>query len=409
MHMKEPGKNKKKVLLTGASGSMGYVAFKELWARRDHYDIVLLLLPNKTEKKLFRPFEYKMGIKSIPGKGVVENNEFKIVWGDLTDYDDVQKAVDGVDHVLHPAALVAPKADHNPVLAKKINTGGTENIIKAIKSQPNGAENITLVYVGSVACYGDRLPPSALLRTGDPIMPSVFDFYATTKIAAERAVIESGIKHWVSLRQTYICTPDTLSLWDPIMFHMPIESHVEMNTHEDSGYGLVQSLEQDLDSDFWCRVYNQAGGPSCRFIYHDYLEEMIKLLGLGDYKKILDRNWFCLRNVHCGWFADSHILNDYLGHWRQSLQDHYYHIKEALPWYVSLGKLVPKTVIKKLFMERLANRKQGPQYWVKKPELMPNSIKAFYGSLQKYKDMGCKEWKLPKTYLVLQIIFQGHD
>jgi len=36
---------KKKVLLTGASGSMEGTAFKELLNRRDKYDIVLLLRP----------------------------------------------------------------------------------------------------------------------------------------------------------------------------------------------------------------------------------------------------------------------------------------------------------------------------------------------------------------------------
>ena len=36
--------------------------------------------------------------------------------------------------------------------------------------------------------------------------PSVGDFYATTKMAAERALIESGLKYWVSIRQTYIAT-----------------------------------------------------------------------------------------------------------------------------------------------------------------------------------------------------------
>ena len=46
------------VLLLGASGSMGFVAFKELWSRLDDkgerkYDIVLLLRPSEKNKKLF--------------------------------------------------------------------------------------------------------------------------------------------------------------------------------------------------------------------------------------------------------------------------------------------------------------------------------------------------------------------
>jgi hypothetical protein len=193
------------------------------------------------------------------------------------------------------------------------------------------------------------------------------------------------------------------------MFHMPIESRIEMNTHIDSGYGLVQTLEQDLDSDFWCRIYNQSSGPSCRFIYLDYIEKLVKLLGLGDYKKIMDRNWFCLRNFHCGWYADADVLNEYLGHWCQSTQNHYEHIKDALPWYISLARLVPKSLIKKMFMERLVNRREGPQYWIKNPDKMPNSIKAFFGSLEKYKEMGEWGWKMPQTDAESVILDHGYD
>jgi len=402
---------KRKVLLTGASGSMGHEAFKELWRRRDKYDIVLLLLPIKHDKRLFKTYEAEVGIKSIPGKGVVEskNGELKIVWGDLTNYDVVLKAVEGVDHVLHSAALVAPTADHNPALAKKINLGSSLNIIKAIKEQPNGAECITMVSVGSVAVYGDRLPPVALIRAGDPIMPCIFDFYAVSKIAAERVLIESDIKHWVSIRQSYIAIPDAMSLMDPIMFHQPIEQRIEMCTKADAGYGLIQTLEQDLDSDFWCRVYNQSGGPSCRFIYLDYIDKMMRLLGIGDFRKVIDRNWFCLRNFHDAWFADAHILNECLGHWRETLQDHLNQVKGAAPWYVNSAKFTPKWMIKNFVMKRMANRKDGPLYWVKHPDEMPNRIKAFYGSLEKWKEMDGWDWKLPDPDAESHLLHYGYD
>jgi len=83
---------KKKVLLTGASGSMGGEAFKVLLGRKDKYDIVLLLRPSNKNKKGFAKHANQEGIK--------------IVWGDLINPDDVLLAVDGVDHVLHAAALL---------------------------------------------------------------------------------------------------------------------------------------------------------------------------------------------------------------------------------------------------------------------------------------------------------------
>ncbi len=163
---------KKRVLLTGASGSMGGEAFKELLQRRDKCDIVLILRPSKPNREAFGKYDGQPGVT--------------IVWGDLCNPNDVLKAVTGVDHVLHPAALIAPEADSKPRQCRQVNFGGTQNIIAAIKKQPNNGDGIRFVYIGSVAEYGDRLPPIHWIRVGDPLKPSVGDYYATTKIAAEK-------------------------------------------------------------------------------------------------------------------------------------------------------------------------------------------------------------------------------
>lgn len=356
---------KKKVLLTGASGSMGGEAFKELLRRRDKYDIVILLRPTKQEKRDFRQYENQDG--------------FRVVWGDLQNPDDVLEAVNGVDHVLHPAAFIAPAADYNPSLANKINLGGTENIVAAIKKQPNNGDDIRFVYICSVAAYGDRLPPIHMVKVGDPLKPSVGDFYATTKVAAERAVIESGLKYWVSMRQTYIAIPNALSLLDPILFHQPVNTHIELITKEDAGYGLVQTLE--APGEFYGRVYNMGGGSSCRVVYKDYLERMMRIFGLGDYRKIMPLNWFALRNFHCCWYEDSWVLNEYLGHWRHSLEDHYRQVEDAIPWYLKSGARMAPTAIVKAFMKRMAD----PLKWIENNE--EEKIKAFFGSREAWENI----------------------
>ncbi len=112
-------------------------------------------------RKIGNIFTEYLGAKSSVSshKGVSECDGLKIVWGDLINADDVLRAVDGCDFVLHPAALISPAADHDPWMAKKVNLDGTKNIIDAIKKQPNKGDGIKFVYVGSVAEYGDRLPP----------------------------------------------------------------------------------------------------------------------------------------------------------------------------------------------------------------------------------------------------------
>jgi len=353
------------ILLTGASGSMGGEAFLELQRRRETLGTRLLLRPSKVNKKKFAPYAGRKGVE--------------IVWGDLTDPDDVLRAVEGVDAVLHPAAMISPAADRAPELARRINVGGTVNLINAIKAQPDGAANIPLVYVGSVAQYGDRLPPIEWINVGDPLKPSVHDYYALTKMEAETAVIESGLRYWASLRQTYIAIPNTLSLLDPILFHQPLDQRIELITARDAGYGLVQTI--DAPEAFWGRVYNMSGGPDCRVSYADYMGRVFSLLGLGSHQQIFERNWFALKNFHCGYYQDSHELHAFTGHFRDSLDDHLKQLDGAFPRWMRIGgSLCPKSLIK-LYMKRMAE----PLQWIE--EGNHAYVEAFFGTREAWESI----------------------
>jgi nucleoside-diphosphate-sugar epimerase len=396
--------SKLKVFLAGASGSMGFQAFKELWNRTDSngqrkYDIILLQRPSQKNKTLFLEYEKICDIASIPGKGIVENNGLKIVWGDATNYEDVLEAVTGVDWVLCPMAFISPAADHNPKMAKAVNTTAIEYIVKAIEAQPNGAEHIKFIYTGSVAETGDRLPPIHWGRIGDPMKPSVFDFYATTKIMGERAVCESNIMHWASLRQTFIMIPDVMSLQDPIMFHQPINSFMENNTSEDAGRGLINCLDIPDDSDFWQRSYNMAGGPSCRMIFLDFMNITYKMLGLN-VNNVCERNWFALRNFHMQYFEDSHELDKYIHNWGDTLEDYTKRVWDNLPGYMKLtAKLCKKFsfVRKKVekitynLLKKMAMKPDGTLSWYHNRNDM--RISSFYGSYEKFEAI--PDWDAP--------------
>ncbi|MHA1380117.1 MAG: NAD-dependent epimerase/dehydratase family protein [Candidatus Helarchaeota archaeon] len=384
--------SKQKVFLPGASGSMGYQAFLELWKLRDQYNIVLLQRPSKKNKDLFAPYEKQCGIDSIPGRGVVENAGFKIVWGDITIYEDVEEACKGIDWCLCPMAFVSPEADRNPEMSKAVNTDGIKNIIKAIEIQPNGAEHIKFIYIGTVATTGDRLPPIQVGRVGDPMKPSVFDFYATTKIRGERALCESSIKHWATFRQTFILVPEIMALQDPIMFHQPINSYMETNTSQDAGRGLIDCLKIPDDSGFWRRCYNMSGGPSCRIIFLDFMNIAYKMLGM-DYRKVMERKWFALRNFHMQFFEDSYILNEYIHNWNETMDDYKKRMKKNLPKglkivakmnkFPPLRRLVQWATKRRL--KNLAERKDGTLGWYN--NRMDMRISAFFGSYEKMENI----------------------
>jgi hypothetical protein len=258
-------------------------------------------------------------------------------------------------------------------MARRVNAGGMRNLIEAIRKQPKGPEEIRFVNVGSIAQYGDRLPPTEWIRAGDPLMPSVFDYYALTKCEAERSLIESGIKHWASMRQTYIAIPDALSLMDPILFHQPIDQRIELITDRDAGFGLVQCL--DVPSEFWRRVYNMAGGPKCRVRFYDYMDRMMgDIFGGGDFRKIYDRNWFALRNFHCGYYEDSEELNQYTGHFRDTLEDHFRQVENAVPRIMKLASKITPSFVTKAVLRRMAE----PLDWIQQNNTA--RIEAFFGS-----------------------------
>jgi len=389
---------KEKLCLFGASGTMGHEAFKELWGKRKKYDIVLLLRPSEKNRELFRRFVKEDGIETMPGKGVAEGSEFRIVWGDATNYADVAEAIKGVDWVLDAMAFISPQADYYPEMAKAVNTDGIKNIVRAIQAQPNGAEHIKLVYTGTVAATGDRLQEIHWGRVGDPLKPSIFDFYAVTKIAGERAVLESNIEHWASLRMTYIMPMDYkefVSLRDPIMFHQPIDSFMENITSRDAGYGLVRCLDIPDDSDFWRRVYNMGGGPSMRCTAYDYMNKTFQLYGLSGIEACTERTWFALRNFHMQYFEDSYILDEYLHYWRDSLDVYWQELYESMPLQMKqlasecknnpdLRKKVEKTTYH-LLRDLVENHRNGTMYWYKNKCDM--RITAFYKDYKTFESL----------------------
>lgn len=369
----------KRVAITGASGSMGYAAYLELMKHPDQYQITLLVRPSKKNIKLFK--------KHIPQKsnlkeGVVTEKEgVKIVWGSVTQLNTVRKMVENADIIINMAAIIPPRALDSKKRTDEVNIGGVQNIVTAIQEIEGGSNRIKLITISSVAVYGDRLPPYHMIQVGDPIFPSIGDFYALTKVAAERIVIESGLRYWAVIRQTFITIPNLFSLMDPIMYHQPIDQHIEPITSEDAGFGIVNCI--DAPDPFWRNIYNMSGGENFRVVYHEFLNRMFSLFGLNSYK-CMQRNWFALRNFHCGWYKieDSKRLEQYAHHQRDSYDDFFQKVAKRTPSIFKLAKIVPPLFVR-CFMRLYAQ----PLKWVKHPEKYPSFLSAYFGNQLKWKQI----------------------
>lgn len=360
-------KMKKTVFLTGATGNMGWAGFQELYKRKDRFDIRLLARDSDKNRKMLKKY--------------LSDPSVTVVWGDLTCYEDVLQGVSGSDYVLHVGGMVSPAADYYPEKTLKVNVTAAENVVKAVLAQPN-KDDMKVVYIGSVAQYGDRNPPHHWGTVDDPQVPAKFDMYALSKIRSEEIFAQAGLKKWVSLRQSGILYPGILKVVNPTAFHVPVRGVLEWATIEDSGRLLAQVCEDWVPEEFWNRAYNISSGAQYRMTNYEFETRLLNGLGLPGPEKVFEPQWFALKNFHGMWYRDADVLEDYL-HFRANVPvDKYFDtMKSKLPWYYSLAFLAPAWAVK-LFMKPYAFEKgMGTQWWVKNDQ---EKFLAYYGSLEEY-------------------------
>lgn len=108
----------------------------------------------------------------------MEHPRFTFIKGDITRVDNCLKATDGVDVILHQAALGSvPRSVKFPLPTHAANSTGTLNILDA--ARVNGVKRV--VYASSSSVYGDAPElPKKEENTGLPLSP-----YAASKAVGE--------------------------------------------------------------------------------------------------------------------------------------------------------------------------------------------------------------------------------
>jgi UDP-N-acetylglucosamine 4-epimerase len=108
----------------------------------------------------------------------LSNNNFTLLEGDIRDLETCKKAVNGVDYVLHQAALGSvPRSINDPITSNEVNVSGFLNMLVA--SRDAGVKRF--VYAASSSTYGDSESlPKVEETIGKPLSP-----YAITKYVNE--------------------------------------------------------------------------------------------------------------------------------------------------------------------------------------------------------------------------------
>ena len=111
----------KSILVTGGTGSFGKVFVKTILER--HSEVARLVVFSRDELK---QFEMQQTLSPTKYKAL------RYFIGDVRDEARVRRAMDGIDYVIHAAALKqVPAAEYNPFECIKTNVMGAQNVIEA--------------------------------------------------------------------------------------------------------------------------------------------------------------------------------------------------------------------------------------------------------------------------------------
>jgi nucleoside-diphosphate-sugar epimerase len=298
------------ILVTGAFGQIGRRC-TQLLLDRGRTVVATDLRTNKTvaaEKKLSAD---ERAERLVPA------------YVDLLDASAVRELV--LTHrpaaIIHLAAIVSPPSYRNPGLARRVNVGGTENLLAAAASLP---EAPLFLMASSAAVYGSRNPyryPERI-TPGTPVHP--IDQYGQDKVLAEAAVRASGLPYAL-LRLGGVASPDSEINGDYLVLirATPGDNRMHMVDARDAALAFANAV--DREATIAGRVLLIGGNDSYVKLERDLEDDMMGAVGLGRLGPSAslpgdpadDRGW-----SFTGWFdtTESQALLEFQQHdWDQTV------------------------------------------------------------------------------------------
>lgn len=243
-----------KVLLTGALGNVGEYTVQALLD--EGHDVVAFDLESPRARKVASGLDERV----------------RVVWGDVTEPASVRAALDGVDAVVHLAAILTP--DDAPELARRVNVDAPLSLIEQMEASPTAKR---LVFASSHGIFGevqDREPP---LRVDTPVAPS--SEYGRQKLACEQAIRRSELR-WTILRLA-VAPPVRLIGYshDPShAFEFSADGRIEFVHPADAGTAFARAVgcEEAIG-----RILYIGGGERCQMENLEFLNRLMGAIGIG--------------------------------------------------------------------------------------------------------------------------------
>ena len=280
----------KKVLVTGAAGSIGLSLIKYLLSE-GKYEITALDLKTKNVYKRLHRYRHRINI----------------VYGDVLDRNLLEPLVKEANIVIHLATCLPPLAEYKKALVNLIDYSSTENIVRAINYYN---PKCLLIYASSTSVYSkDITDIHEKLRIGDN------RYFDSAKIASEK-IIGKKVKNYIIIRVPLVLG-DLRK--DSFIYNIKGSEQIEVITKEDAGYAFCACIDKfnKLNN----KIINIGGGETCRCSYNELRANILKYHGLS-WKYVLTLV-FGEKNYTSPILKDSDDSNKLLSYRNDSLQSYY--------------------------------------------------------------------------------------
>jgi nucleoside-diphosphate-sugar epimerase len=300
------------ILVTGAFGQVG-LRCTQILLDRGRTVVALDLRSEKTVAA-----ERELSAREHPGTLVP-------AYVDLLDAEAVRELV--ATHqpgaIVHLAAVVAPLSYRNPALARKVNVGGTENLLAAAAALPDAP---LFLMASSASVYGSRNPyrPPERITLDTPLSP--IDQYGQDKVLAEAAIRASGLPYAL-FRLGGVISPDAQSNFngDYLLIARSIPGDNQIHVVDARDVGLAFANGVDRQATIAGKVLLIGGNETCVMRQRELEDDLMTAVGLGRLGPSAslpgdpddDRGW-----SFTGWFdtTEAQALLDFQEHdWQQTL------------------------------------------------------------------------------------------
>lgn len=177
--------NDKTILVTGGTGSFGKKFLKMVFERYCPKKVII-----------YSRDEFKQSVMKTQFQDIVDINRVRFFIGDVRDKQRLNRALRGVDYVIHAAAMKqVPTCEYNPLEAVKTNINGAQNVIdacldcgvkKAVALSTDKSVNPINLY-GGTKLVSDKLFIAANAYTGEN--GTVFSIVRYGNVAGSRGSV----------------------------------------------------------------------------------------------------------------------------------------------------------------------------------------------------------------------------